>query len=62
MSGDFMPSDIANQLVTQFSGTNLWGAVAPLIGLIGAVTLFSLARHILNKNLKSVGKGSTAKA
>lgn len=57
-----MPADLASQLTSQFSGTNLWGAVAPLFGLIGAVTLFALARHVLNKNLKSVGKGTSAKA
>ena len=56
-----MPTQFVTDLTTQFSGTNLWGAVAPLVPLIGAVTLFALARYILNKNIKAVGKGKSAR-
>lgn len=54
-------TDFITSLTTALSSTNLWGAIAPIAGLIGVVTLFALGRYVVSKNLKAVGKGKSAR-
>lgn len=48
-------------LTTGLSATNIWGAIAPIGGLILIVTLIAVARRVLNKNLNSVKTGKSGK-
>ena len=49
-------------LTTELSVANLWGAIAPIAGLIAIVTLVAIGRRVLNKNLNSAKSGKAGRA
>lgn len=49
-------------LTTELSAANLWGAIAPIAGLIAIVTLVAIGRRVLNKNLNSAKSGKAGRA
>lgn len=51
-----------NDLTTGLSATNIWGAIAPIAGLIIVVTLVAIGRRVLNKNLTASKGGKAGKA
>lgn len=55
-------SSFVGELTTGLSATNLWGAIAPIAGLIIIVTLVAIGRRVLNKNLNSAKSGKAGKA
>ena len=55
-------SAFVNDLTTGLSVANIWGAIAPIAGLIIIVTLVALGRRVLNKNLTSAKSGKAGKA
>ena len=54
--------NFVTDLSTGLSTANIWGAIAPIAGLIIIVTLVALGRRVLNKNLKSAKNGSSGRA
>lgn len=54
-------TDFITALTTGLSNTNLWGAIAPVSGLIIVVALFALGKYVVNKNLKAISKGKSAR-
>lgn len=48
-------------LTTGLSADALWGAIAPIAPLMVIVVLVGLGRRILQKNLNSAQKGTSAK-
>lgn len=59
-SGDVMETFLT-ELTTGMSASNVWGAIAPIAGLIVIVTLVATGRRSLNKNLKAIKNGSNGK-
>lgn len=49
-------------LTEGLSAANLWGAIAPIAGLIVIVTLVAIGRRVLNKNLNSAKSGKAGRA
>lgn len=49
-------------LTDGLSASNLWGAIAPIAGLIVIVTLVAIGRRVLNKNLNSAKSGKAGRA
>lgn len=49
-------------LTEGLSATNIWGAIAPIGGLILIVTLVAIGRRVLNKNLNAAKSGKAGKA
>lgn len=60
MSGEAM-SEFISTLTSGLSATSLWGAIAPVGALIVILVLFALGRRVLNKNVKSAGRGTGGK-
>lgn len=54
-------TEFVSSLTTGLDASSLWGAIAPASGLIIILVLFALGRRILNKNVKSAGKGTGGK-
>lgn len=54
-------ASFVSTLTTGLDATALWGAVAPAGALIVVLVLFALGRRVLNKNIKSAGKGNGGK-
>ena len=46
----------------QLSAGSIWGAIAPMAAIIVTVTLVSIGRRVLNRNLKAAKNGSNGKA
>lgn len=59
-SGEGMEAFITS-LTTGLDATTLWGAIAPCAALIIILVLFALGRRVLNKNIKSAGRGTGGK-
>lgn len=49
-------------LTTGLAATEIWGAIAPISGLIIIVTLVAIGRRVLNKNLNSAKSGRAGRA
>ena len=48
---------VVTALTTQLDAGALWGALTPLVPLIGVVTLFSLGLFFFRRAVKKLGKG-----
>lgn len=59
-SGEAM-SEFVSTLTTGLDATALWGTLAPIAAFIVILVLFALGKRILNKNIKSAGKGTGGK-
>lgn len=54
--------NFVTELTTGLSAANIWGAIAPVAGLILIVTLVAIGRRIINKNLSASKTGKAGKA
>ena len=52
---------VTSELETGLSASNIWGAIGPMIGLVVIVTLISIARRVLNKNLNASKSGKAGR-
>ncbi len=50
------------ELAKGLSAEALWGAIAPIAGIIVIVTLVAIGRRVLNKNLNSAKSGRAGRA
>ena len=55
-------ASFVSSLTEGLSAANLWGAIAPISGLIVIVTLVAIGRRVLNKNLNSAKSGKAGRA
>lgn len=61
MSGDGM-SEFVTSLTTGLNADAIWGAIAPIGGLIIVACVVGITRRLINKNLNSLTKGKSGKA
>lgn len=61
MSGDGMQSFVSS-LTTGLDADAIWGAIAPIAGLIIVACVVGITRRLINKNLNSITKGKSGKA
>lgn len=59
-SGEGMEAFVST-LTTGLDASALWSAIAPVGALIVVLVLFALGKRVLNKNVKSAGRGSGGK-
>lgn len=54
--------NFVGELTTGMSAGNIWGAIAPIAGLIVVVTLVAIGRRLINKNTNSIKTGKSGRA